>query len=294
MHKSLQNILELNLAIIFISTSGALGRYIDLPVPMIIAMRALIAGIVIFFYCKWQAYEFKIHKADLWKILLSGLFMGLHWLTYFYALKLSNVAIGMLSLFTYPIITSILEPIILRTRFQKIHLVLGLLVIPGIYFLIPNFDFNNDYSKALALGIISAIFYSLRNIITKTKVNEYNGSILMFYQLIIISIIFTPFNFIIDTDITAQIPEIILLALLTTAIGHTWFINSFKNFTVTSASIISSIQPVYGIIIGIVFLREYPETKTIIGGLFIITTVIMESVITYKRSIQTVDFKKIK
>lgn len=284
-NKSIQNLIELNFAIVFMSTSGALGKYIDMPVPVTIASRALLGGIAIFLFCKWRKFDFKINKSDKPIILLSGLLMGLHWVTYFYALKLSNVAIGMISLYTFPIITAFLEPIILKTKFQKIHLILVLLVMLGIYFLIPDFDIQNDHSKGIALGILSALFYSLRNIITKSKVNEYNGSILMLYQLIIVSVALSPFFLILDTSgIKAQLPAIITLALLTTAIGHTWFIYSFKNFSVTSVSIISSLQPVYGIIIGVIFLKEYPELSTVIGGLLILTSVVMESVITYKRA----------
>ncbi len=291
-NKSLQHLIELNFAILFISTSGALGRYIDLPVPITIGSRAILAGVFIFLYCKWRGFDLKIYKGDKRIIILSGLFMGLHWLTYFYALILSNVAIGMISLFTYPILTAFLEPIILKTKFQKVHLVLIFLVMLGIYFLIPDFNFENNHSKAIGLGILSALFYSLRNIITKSKVDKYNGSILMFYQLIIVSIALSPFFFILDTSgITAQFPAIITLALLTTAIGHTMFIYSFKNFSVTSVSIISSLQPVYGIIIGILFLSEYPQLRTVLGGSLIIISVIMESVMTYKRPILSEDLK---
>ena len=64
--------------------------------------------------------------------------MTTHWVTYFYALQWSNVAIGMLSLFTYPVITALLEPLILKTKFQKHHLILGFIVLIGVYFLAPD------------------------------------------------------------------------------------------------------------------------------------------------------------
>ena len=45
--------------------------------------------------------------------------MGTHWIIYFISLKLSNVAIGMLSVFTYPVITAFLEPILLGNKFKS-------------------------------------------------------------------------------------------------------------------------------------------------------------------------------
>ncbi len=287
MHKenNFRDLAELNLAILFMSTSGALGRFIDLPVPVIICTRAIIAGFIIFLLCKWKRYDFRIKKQDRWTLLFSGLLMGLHWITYFYALKLSNVAIGMISIFTYPVITTILEPFILRTKFQVIHLFLGISVLVGVFFLIPDFNFQHDYTKAIGLGILSAILYSLRNIISKSKIREYNGSILMFYQLLVISVLLAPFYFIDGiAGWNDQLPAILMLSILTTAIGHTWFLHSFKKFSVTSASIISSLQLVYGIIIGTIFLKEIPQATTIIGGTLILMTVIIESVISYRKN----------
>ena len=42
--------------------------------------------------------------------------MGGHWITYFYALKFSNVAIGMLSLYTFPVMTALLEPFFIKVK----------------------------------------------------------------------------------------------------------------------------------------------------------------------------------
>ncbi len=279
----LRNILELNLAMLLISTSGALGRYIDMPVPVIIGFRALMAGLLLFVFCKWQGNSFRTGSKDRPTIILSGILMGLHWITYFYSLKLSNVAIGMLSIFTYPVITALLEPLLLKTKFQKVHILLALLVLLGIYFLVPDLDFENSYTKAVILGVISALCYALRNIIMKTKVGDYNGSVLMWYQLVVVSIFLLPFLFIMDSSgIKDQWLPTLTLALLTTAIGHTLFLASFKRFSITTASIISSVQPVYGIIIGMIFLGEIPVLTTIIGGTLILTSVVIESVRSYK------------
>ncbi len=273
------NILQLNLAILFISTSGVLGKYINLPVPSIIFIRSLLACFALFLYCKIKGFSFKVTSKDRKTILLSGVFLGAHWMTYFYALKWSNVAIGMLSLYTFPAITAILEPLLTKSKFQNIHLILGGLVMVGVYLLIPDFDFNSSYFKAICFGVLSAIFYSVRNIMLKPKVKQYNQSILMFNQLAAISICLLPTLWMLNTEAVIEfLPEIGLLALLTTAVGHTLFIYSLKYFSTTSASLMSSLQPVYGIILAIIFLNEYPGLMTIFGGLVIISTVVIESI----------------
>ena len=226
----------------------------------------------------------KVHnKHDIPALLVGGLLLGGHWICYFFALQYSTVAIGMLSLFTYPAFTAILEPIILKTRFRASHVLLGTLAMLGIYFLAPNFDLQDNYTKGIVLGLISSILYSLRNIFLKHKVERYPGSTLMFYQLMVVTVLTWPVLLVWDTSgITGQWIPTLALALVTTAIGHTLFVMSFKHFSVSTASIISSSQPIYGIIMGILFLNEIPGLNTIIGGTLIITTVIVESVRSYR------------
>lgn len=272
-----KNILQLNLAVLFISTSGTFGRYINMPAPLIILLRSLLGGIFIYLFCKWNKLSLTVELEDLPRILISGFLLGAHWTTYFIALKLSSVAIGMLSLYTYPVLTTFLEPLILKTKFQQSNLLLGLLVLIGIYFLVPSFDVQNNHTVAILFGIGSAICYSLRNIILKPRVHLYNGSVILFYQTLVVSIVLLPLFIVYkDVDYLKQLPAIVLLALLTTALGHSLLLSSLKNFSITSMSLLSSIQPIYGIIIGIIFLKEYPPLSAIIGGSLILSSVIIE------------------
>jgi len=158
----------LNLGMLFVSTSGVLGRYIVLPPAVSIWFRSAIALVLLVFYAKSKKMTFKIE----WKkygsaVVWSGFFMALHWITYFYALQWSNVAIGMLSLFTYPIITVFLEPFFMKVQLQKRHLFLGALILIGIYFLVPSYDLNNTSTQGVFIGLFSAVAYSLRNLILK-------------------------------------------------------------------------------------------------------------------------------
>lgn len=274
----IQHLLEINLSVFFIATSGALGRYLQLPVTVTIGTRAILAFLVLVLFCWWKKISFKIKRKDILVIVLSGFLMCAHWVTYFYALKLSSVAIGMLSLFTYPVITAFLEPLMLDTKFQRIHLLLASLVLAGMYFLSPDLDFQNSNTIAIAFGLLSALAYAIRNILLKKKVSSYNGSILMVYQTAIAGIILFPFLFSISFDvILGQWKALLALAVLTTAIGHTLFLMTFKHFTITTVSIISSIQPVYGILIGAIFLSEIPKATTILGGILILSSVVIES-----------------
>jgi drug/metabolite transporter (DMT)-like permease len=276
----LNHLLLLTLATLFISTSGALGKFIAMPTPVIIWFRSALAAIFLLVFCIYKGINLKIYNGkDRWTFFLGAVFMGAHWITYFYALKLSNVAIGMLSLFTFPVITALLEPFFTKVKFDPVHIVLGIIVLIGIYILAPEFNLKSGQLQGVLFGLLSAVCYALRILILKGHIAKYNGTMLMFYQVTILSVILVPVLFYMDvSNITSQYPYVFLLALLTTAIGHTMFVNSLKYFKASTASIIGSAQPVFGIIIAFFFLKEIPTIHTFVGGALILTTVVIESI----------------
>jgi len=269
----------LNLGMLFISTSGVLGRYIKLSPPLTIWYRSLFAILLLGTFCLLKKYSFKIDWKNNGKaILLSGLFMALHWVTYFFALQWSNVTIGMLSLFTYPIFTILLEPFFVKTKVQSIHIIFGLIILIGVYLLVPAFDIRNTETQGLIIGVFSAIVYALRNLILKSNSNMANGSIQMFYQMGVVLLILLPVLWIYPQEkIVSQIPYLLILGGVTTAIGHTLFLTSFFHFRISTVSILSSVQPIFGVILAVIFLHEIPNLKSLIGGLLILTTVVLES-----------------
>ena len=281
----LKHILQLNLAVIIISTSGTLGRYIELSPFLIIFLRSFIAIWALLIFCKIKGFKLNFsNKKDLLKVLFAGILMCAHWLTYFQSLKLSSVAIGMLSIYTYPVITTFLEPLIRKTGFNKMHLFLGILVLFGVYFLVPEFSLDNQQTIAVCFGVGSAFLYSLRNILMKQQASKYNGSVLMLYQMFVVSTLLIPVLFFFDLSvIPSQLPPVLVLGLLTTSVGHTLLVSSFKYFSATTASIISSAQPIYGILLGYFILNEVPAVNTIIGGLLIATAVFTEIFRSFKK-----------
>jgi drug/metabolite transporter (DMT)-like permease len=61
-------------------------------------------------------------------------------------------------------------------------------------------------------------------------------------------------------------------------------VHSLKFFSTTTATIISSIQPIFGIVIAFFVVGEVPEINTVWGGLLIISTVLVETLRVKKKS----------
>ena len=281
-----KNFVALNLGVLFIATSGVLGRPLEMAPELAIFYRCLLACILLGGYVLYKNLSLKLKAPEHKKyILLGGILMGIHWITYFYSLSLSSVAIAILTLHIFPAITSILEPILLGTKFRLYHLSLAGLVMLGIYILSPPIDMGDDLFVAVLFGIVSALTYALRNIFTRKVMSNYNGSVMMLYQLAIMTILLLPYVFIKSSTalFTHDWPFIIGLALLTTAIGHTLLVHSLKNYSAITVSLISSIIPIYGIFMGLVFLSEVPDRKTLLGGSLILISFFVEAISSNRR-----------
>lgn len=276
----IKNISLLLFATLCISTSGVLGKYIDMPTEIIIWFRASLAMVFLYAYSKYKRIDLKIKSSKDYKpFFISGVLMAAHWVTYFYALKLSNVALGVLSLYTFPIIIALLEPLFLKVKFKPIYILLSLMVLSGLYILTPEFNIESSQVKGILFGVFSAFCYAIRILILKQHVANYNGTMLMFYQTVIITVLLLPTLFFMDVSgLQSQFPFLLLLAFITTAVGHSLMLHSLKFFSASTASIISSLQPIFGIILAFFFLQETPLKNTYIGGSLILLTVVIESI----------------
>ena len=132
-------------------------------------------------------------------------------------------------------------------------------------------------TKGLLIGLISAFSWSLRNLLLKKTIANFNSSILMFYQLLVVMVLLFPVLFIYQAEeVRSQLPYLLFLGLVTTAIGHTLFMHTFNYFSVSTASILASTQPIYGIIVALLVLGEIPSGRSLIGGAIILLTVFIE------------------
>ena len=59
---------------------------------------------------------------------------------------------------------------------------------------------------------------------------------------------------------------LLLLGVVFTALAHTLFIRSMRTIKAQQASIIISLEPVYGIVLAALLLSEIPTVRMLIGG----------------------------
>lgn len=283
MKNNLKQIFELNLATIILGSSGVLGKLITISPTHIILIRSIIAFMFIWMVLKsgGRSTAPKIIKSPKFFI-ISGALLAAHWILYFIALEVTSVAVAFISVFTFPIFTTLLEPLFFKSKLQLIDLLASVLVITGIIILVPSVSLNNDITLGALLGVMSALFYALRNLMNKKYIHIYSGTFIMMQQMLIVSILLIPSLLLFPLQPgNDDIIWLLVLGIGTTGIGHTLFVRSLKHFKTSTASIITSLQPIYGIILAIIFLGEKINLQIITGGGIIFITVLLKSLQEY-------------
>ena len=276
--------LELNLAFILMSTSGLFGKIITLPAPLTICLRCLIAGALLLVYLRIRGGLKISWQRDKKFFLLSSVLLAIHWVSYFQAVKMSGVALAMLALFTYPILTSILEPIFFRTNHSWFDIFSSLLVLAGLGLIVPEFSLSSKSMQGVLLGLLSSGLYAIRNILNRKQIVTYSGTTIMCYQLVFCTLLLSPVLFIYPLEISpVNWGNLVLLALITTAIAHTLFVKGLANFTASTVSILSCLTPIYGILWAVWLTDEQLNQSTIIGGTIIVVAGLAQSYRHYQK-----------
>ena len=240
-------------------------------------------SLLIFSWITHQSLKLK-SKKDYLSLLFVGVLLGSHWVAYFYSVQISTVAIGLISLFTFPIMTIFFEAYFFKESLKKIEYVSAIAVLLGVLLIVPEFSMSNHISQGICWGLFSALLYSIRLIYCRKFMQDYQSSVLMTHLTGISTLLLLPFAFIYfpESGISIQnLVYILILGTVLTALAHTLFIKSLSELKARSAGIIASLQPLYGTFLAFVLLHEVPNLKTVIGGSIILLIVFYE---TYQQS----------
>ncbi|EDQ01982.1 DMT family transporter [Shewanella benthica] len=272
-------LLELHLAVLLFGGTALFSKIIPLSALNITLLRCIVAALVLACIVKFSKKNLSLNSTRDYFIALGlGIIVSLHWVTYFASMQLSSVAIGMIAFFTYPVMTVLIEPIFTGNRIQRSDLVSGLAVLLGVILLIPEANLGNDVTMGIALGILSAAFFTARNLLHKRYFSAYSGPHAMFYQTGVAVFFLAPWH----TIEFSQIEQdtwwlILLLGVMFTAAPHALFTTALRHLSAKTVSLVSCLQPFYGAVLALLFLGEQLDIKTTIGGLLVVATAIFET-----------------
>ncbi|GIU23640.1 membrane protein [Shewanella hafniensis] len=272
-------LIELHLAVLLFGGTALFSKLIPLSALDITFLRCIVAATVLGLLVKFSRKRLTLaSKQDYLVAIGLGVIVSLHWVTYFAAMQLSSVAIGMIAFFTYPVMTVIAEPLLTGNKIKLHDMISGVLVLIGVILLIPEANLGNDTTLGIAIGIVSAILFTTRNLLHKRYFSQYSGPHAMFYQTLVAVVFLMPWH---QTELGSISLEvwglIILLGVAFTAAPHALFTSALRQLSAKTVGLVSCLQPFYGAMLALIILGEELNLNTVIGGTIIVATAIFET-----------------
>ena len=274
-----QSLLYLHIAVFLFGGTAIFSKLIGLPALDITVYRTGIAALALFTLLTLQKKKITLaSKKDYGIAILLGVVVGIHWVTYFAAMQMAGVTVGIIAFFTYPVITIFIEPLFNKSAPKAKDMLTALVVIIGIVLLIPEINFGNQITLGIVTGVFSAVFFALRNILHKNYFSHYSGPHTMLYQTLVACLMLCLFIEIPPGQVTQRDWLLLLLVgAVFTATPHALFASSLRHLSATTAGLISCLQPLYGSILAFMLLHERPNILTMIGGLMVVSAAIFET-----------------
>lgn len=279
-----KSLISLHLTVILLGGTALFSQLVPLSASDITLVRSVFACIALFAFLKLAKNRITLNsKKDYTVAVGLGVLMALHWVTYFAAMQYAGVSVGMIALFTFPVITVLIEPFFERVRLVWQDIVSTLTVIFGVYLIVPETSLENDVTLGVLIGIASAVLYSFRNLIHRKHFKHYSGAQAMAWQTLVIALILLPFG---SESITNASTDAWLLLLLLgtvfTALPHALIAASLRHLRAKTFSLIACMQPLYGVFLAILLLDETPTISALVGGVLITSASVYETLNTHK------------
>lgn len=279
-----KSLIGLHITMVLLGGTALFSQVIGLPALNITLGRSIFACVVLACIVAVRKEGFGLASTKDYLIaLILGSLMAAHWATYFAAMQYAGVSVGIIALFTFPVITVFLEPVFESRRLYWQDALSAIVVLIGIMLVVPTPDLNNQITLGVSVGVVSAVLYSLRNLAHRRYFSHYSGIKAMAWQTAVICLVLSPFAS--GELVTASHQDwlkLLLLGTIFTALPHALIAHSLKHLRAATFSLIASMQPFYGVILSIIILKESPTLSTIIGGLLVTSAAIYETVITHK------------
>ncbi|HEY9008624.1 MAG TPA: DMT family transporter [Ohtaekwangia sp.] len=262
--------------------SAVIGKLVSIPAVEMVFYRAILAvigmGIVIFV----TKGTFSVTSHQLIRLLLIGTIVAVHWMAFFGSARVSNVSVSLVGFATNSLWAALLEPWFNRTRVKKFELLLGLVVIFGLY-IIFSFDFH--YKAGLLLSILAGFTSALFSVFNAKVVRSIPTFTITFYEMmgVFISIgIFLPFYKQIAPGHTLHlIPSltdwlcIAVLAGVCSVYAYSVAVELMKKISVFLLQLTLNLEPVYGIVMAVIVFKDKEKMglNFYIGTLIILAAV---------------------
>jgi len=254
-------LIQLHTAVFLWGFTGVLGRAITLESTQLVWWRMFITMVSLWVLYSIQGKAKRIPFRDMIVISLIGTLLAVHWVCFYASIKLANVTIALTCLSTTALIASLIEPLILRKKFDIVEIILGLLAIAGIFII---YNTHIQFSAGIIVGLLASVFTVVVSVLNKRIIDRYPPEDITLYQLsggfVGLTILLPLFDYFFPTQWT--LPGswdwiwLILLSWVCTIFTFYLNIRALKKISAFTANMALTLEPVYGIILAFIIFSE--------------------------------------
>lgn len=273
--------IQLHAAVFLAGFTGILGRLITLNEGWLVWYRMLLSTVLLLLFLLFTKKTIRIAKKYLLQCVLIGGLIALHWVFFYGSIKYADVSIALVCFAATGSFTAFLEPILYKHPIDPIEILLGLLVLLGIYFI---FHFDLQYKTGIILGLVAAFLSALFPIFNKRLIQKIPVSVLTLYELgggwLMLSL-FLPL-YLQFSPATRYIPSLsdaiwlLMLALFCTVLAFQLSVAALQKISAFTANLTYNLEPIYGIALAFLI---YQENKDFGKGFYIGVALILLSVV---------------
>ena len=268
--------LSLHLAAFLFGMAGLFSKFLLVPATVIVWGRATFAVIATIFYLRARGQRFVLLcRSDGWLLITQGVVLAFHWFAFFYSIQISSVAVGLLSFSTFPVFVLAIESLLTRRPIQLSEVCGVALILIGLAFIVPKFSFDGQALMGVVWGVLAGFSFAVLTLLNRKLSAGYRAAQISLAQNFVAALVLTPL-------IVGELAGIsgrdwlllLVLGIFCTALAHSLFIYSLTKVRAFVASIVASLEPVYGICAAFLILGEVPTVREVFGGMMILAAAI--------------------
>jgi drug/metabolite transporter (DMT)-like permease len=281
--------LKLHFIVFLWGFSAILGKLVSLPAVEMVFYRTILAAVGMGIVMLATKGTFEVNKSNLIKLLLIGFVVAFHWVAFFGSARVANVSVSLVGFATNSLWAALLEPWFNRSRIKKFELMLGLVVLLGLYVI---FSFDFQYKLGLFLGVISGFTSALFSVFNAKMVRNVPAFTITFYEMIgafvslalffpLYKITWAPGGALHLLPTTMDWIYIALLAGVCSVYAYSTAVELMKKISVFMIQLALNLEPIYGIIMAVIIFgsEEKMGANFYVGALIIMIAVVLYPVL---------------
>ncbi|RKE92151.1 DMT family transporter [Ichthyenterobacterium magnum] len=282
----LNNYFHLHFLVFIAGFTAILGKLISIGSIPLVWYRMLIAGLLMFGYIKLIKLKIKVDIKAMLKFFGAGIFIALHWITFFESINQSNISIALAMFSIGAFFASFIEPLIYRRQIIWYEIIFGIIVIIGVVLITQS---EIKYINGILLGISSALFSTLFAVINGKFIEKYNATVISFYEFISGVVFITLFLLLFQDGFSADFfmlstsdwVWLLILASVCTAYAFIGAVHVMKYLSPYTVILTYNLEPIYGVLMALIV---FPKSETMssqfyYGAILIIVTVLLDGIL---------------